>query len=895
MNRKIKDLKIKDVISKWYFLLISPLVVSLILMIVYCIKKVYPFGVNNVSYYDMSQSFVPVYYHCWDFLHFKTNGFLNWYTGMSCSMADVFGNFVLFPTNLFFLFVKRNRILESMSYFVMLKMALMALNMTIYSYYKTNNKFLSSVIGFMYAGCACFLQYYTNIYHVDAYILLPILVLSFDKLLYKGEKRVLYVILMSLLLICSIQIVFFVGVYFIFKTFFSLLEIEKEKRKESFFRLFVFTLLSFMIASFVLVPELIITVASGRTSFLPQASYMDILSCILCKDQPVKNFMLYGTEFVVPVAFILIANKKFNKRFLYRLIMVLLFAIPIIFEGTNILLHAGSYVDFPMRFGFILAFESLCFLMEAYSDLKNPLDKISNFIDLLPVALIPFAGVVLLNFLKYFKTFGIRDLQLYKSFWLVFIVDFVVFAIILLNNKSKMRLIYLAVYSILMIGFGTYGFIAPEFEYYAECYDDSVVNTYSVSDEFNDFEKLRDKVKDCNNFMSANFAFVLGQSTSSGWVNGTNPLLFVENYLLGYNQFYLRCLDQNGTAFGDMLMGYDYALHGNGDSEFNDLLYSEIPGKNNLTKFNYSIDFGYVTEDYISSDEVDSLINYQNQLALCIDDSSELMSVLNSSDIIVSSNQNDLGEYEYVYNIDFDKDSILYIYGGTDCQDCYNVTFDENVSNSEYQNYLSDFPNASMNGYIECGSYQKGDSVSFTVNSYSDAYPYLDVAIMDVNVLNNIYSKLKDSAKINKFDLTNRKLTLNIESDKDGIYTIPVSVSDSWKVKVNGEKRPVLSNVNGTLMAFEVKEGNNEIEIVYNQKGAFPGLLLSLVGIFLTVVTVKFWDKIKLPEIFSKALCLLFYGLFGIGTLVIYIIPIIYQIFIMITNQISYADIWMYW
>ena len=75
----------KDKISirKNYELLLAPFITAAILLVCFIIGKIYPFGSNNVEYYDMAQGIIPNFYHIWDAVHTKDTALcFNWYSGL---------------------------------------------------------------------------------------------------------------------------------------------------------------------------------------------------------------------------------------------------------------------------------------------------------------------------------------------------------------------------------------------------------------------------------------------------------------------------------------------------------------------------------------------------------------------------------------------------------------------------------------------------------------------------------------------------------------------------------------------------------------------------------------------------------------------------------------------
>ena len=200
----------------WVFL--SPLIVIILILISYAIKGIYPFGEKTVTYFDMSQLCVPIYYHISDVLHFKSNAFLNWNVANGSSLADALGSYLFFPTNIFFLFVNRDSILESMSFFLIFQLSIASLFMTLFSNRINKNKVLAIFCGVAYAACGFSLQYYTNIAtFLDSMIIFPLLMLSYYRLI-EENKYILYSICFALVILLNVQTTFAVCVFLLIKT-----------------------------------------------------------------------------------------------------------------------------------------------------------------------------------------------------------------------------------------------------------------------------------------------------------------------------------------------------------------------------------------------------------------------------------------------------------------------------------------------------------------------------------------------------------------------------------------------------------------------------------------------------------------------------------------------------
>lgn len=128
----------------------------------------FPFGEGSIAYFDLADQFIPQYYHLHDVLHGKSALFFSWNTALGINMAGVAGRSAfLSPVNLlFFLLVPRDAILPAMSFFLMLKMALIALAAfaLLDGCFHRLSLFWQTALSLLYAFSGYVFQYYSNIH-----------------------------------------------------------------------------------------------------------------------------------------------------------------------------------------------------------------------------------------------------------------------------------------------------------------------------------------------------------------------------------------------------------------------------------------------------------------------------------------------------------------------------------------------------------------------------------------------------------------------------------------------------------------------------------------------------------------------------------------------------------
>ena len=127
-----------------------------ILMAIFFIKGIWPFGSNRIDYFDNMQQVAPLYAHLWDWMHGQASLWFDWYTGLGTNISMSLSAFsMLSPFNVLLYIIPRNLILESFSLFIAIKMVFMAVTMNIYLDKKINceSNNIKMVFALCYAYC----------------------------------------------------------------------------------------------------------------------------------------------------------------------------------------------------------------------------------------------------------------------------------------------------------------------------------------------------------------------------------------------------------------------------------------------------------------------------------------------------------------------------------------------------------------------------------------------------------------------------------------------------------------------------------------------------------------------------------------------------------------------
>jgi len=868
--------------------------VAIILLIVYALKGIYPFGNNSIAYYDMTQSMIPLYYHTWDVLHGIKSVFWDWYSGLGGSMGDTMGSFVFSPFNLFFLFIGRDSVIGYMSFLLLIKMAIAAATMSFYTTKKHSDMkcFFVVLTGINYASCGFIIQYYTNINFLDIVCLFPIIVYALELMI--ESKRILpYIVAMTVGFISNIYLMFMVCIYIVVRSFLMMRKMVRADQKTVSAFLAFTTGVSLSFSSFSWIPMMELLLKSNRTNIsATQMGYLDSITTIICNENGQKQFMLYGCEYLFSILiFLVVIKRKSLKRFCNRIIMITLLLLPIFIEGINLTWHMGGYVHFPMRFGYMLSFETISLVTDVVSEEWESTTclrkRIGTYIS---IAIIPFIAVVLFSFVRGFGEYGIRNFEMYKGY--IAVIAIIVICVLCAFSSEKKPVICGVIGCIVIIQacLGVYSFIGPEYEYSEEC-DLQLLNEALQAGENMDKRGPFCRNKDADNNMITNYPFVTGTSALSNWTWGTNPAIRDNLYSLGHSLAYTRFLDNGGTYFSDILFGVKTVVTKN---ERDGVLYSLINKWGNKYYYEYKerMPLGILTSTTLDLQYTDDLFENQNLLFRAITESNNNL----IDEYRITDLKYDITEYDSVrVKLPINGNRKVYMYS-SDMMHSFSIQIDGEYVSMPYLMHTDNifYPTPFQNGIIDCGMYSGGNvEVKLEMNEYFKGEEKaliegIRIGTMDTELLKDAVSRLQERQDL-EVSYGKRKLYINGTVSNDGYIFIPIGYNEGWKAKQDGESVKLLAGLNHSMMMIPVNKGEVNLELKYLPKGFSVGLCFLAVGIITMIIVVVAYRHGAIMNICDHigGISWPIIYLLTIGIIIfMYIIPIIAWFFIIIRRAI---------
>jgi len=885
-----------------------------IVLIVYAVKGIIPFGSESVIYMDMWQMNVPIYYHIYDVLHFDKSLFYDFYTALGMNMSEsVAICSLLSPFNLFFYFVPRDKIVEFMPIFTLLKLNFSAIFMSVFLRYRFKNthNFWRTIASVAYGLCGMCMIFCTNSQWLDMAALFPLLMMCLDYSL-RNKKVLPYAFMLAVYFIVNPYIAAITLLFIFFAASAQILLLAPKREKAlRILHLGIGTFAGVGMSAFVVLPFI---KQMGKTSRTASSSTLwDTIKAILDGTNPYgggteiqKYWMMWGTALAAAIIIYgIIINRKKIRRNIFSLICIALVVLQIFFENIHLIWHGGSYALFPMRFGFITTFVMWTIAISYINDIRKlnifqPLPALfSNKLKaaikvacaLIGIAAIPFVSYLIAqSFIKVKSEYSEYIIWFSLAlFGLLMILYFV------LVNRKLRNVFRILVCTLLAaeLSAGVYLFIGepyidPVFLQGPDMH--SAEKVIDAGEAFETNDSVMSRVKNSDGTFMTNYPFIMEKAALSNWTHSVDAELQHSYKSLGYSTVYTRLLDAGGTVFLDALMNVE------------DVFTAEtLPAKSYTFENSHTIK----ATDKNSADKTLNhyKTNYHFGEATVMSDAilnmpkgTDSFGFQNTAFYAMGGQGNLLHIIQYDAEIDpsviiektAENQSVKYKINVTGCQNLYlaglqSISININgVPHSMYDcgNVTYTYPQAYNNGIIDLGVYQD-EVVDLEIvypSGINEAYTRL--VLMDYTLLDSLVAA-DNASDVRLIESDGNGLEFAaFGSENKNILFIPVSYDEGLSCEVNGEDA-VVESVYGCFSAVKLEEGENTVEISFTPPGFKIGMIIAVISLVL-ILEYHFLKLRKRPPVFSYAVRTVavweYAKLWVIALIIVYIIPMVYQI-----------------
>lgn len=457
--------KLKSFVVNNRFIFITGALATVVVSIIFMYYSIIPFGDRTILSFDLAAQYELLLTEFHDKITGGESLLYSWTTNLGGYYLGTYFNYLSSPLNILILLFKRENIADAIGLLVALRTVLSSMSMAYYlkKSQKSNNISIAA-FGVMYAFCAYFFAYHTNIMWTDAMYLLPLIILGIEEIISCG-KCTRYIIFLSLAIYSNYYIGFmlciFSCVYFLYYYICSLHKFKEkrelveekttiiEKIKKSYLlksgvkfalsSLCVGLVLSIMIVVLVnVLLSISVTNADKEYEFKFYFNVYDFLANHLTALSPSVDFGVRDdslpniscgmlTVLLVPIYLLSKEFKWFEKLGLSLFIIFMFFSFNTSY--LDALWHAGSFPNgFTHRQSFMYSF---LLVVIAFKVFKN-IDKISK-------KLILISGIAVSLFIASVWVIDSPNVKEWTPLIsLIFVVLYTIVLLLICNKKVKM-------------------------------------------------------------------------------------------------------------------------------------------------------------------------------------------------------------------------------------------------------------------------------------------------------------------------------------------------------------------------------------------------------------------------------------------------------------------------
>lgn len=876
------------------YLIWTFLIPASIMLLVYAIDKVFPFGENSVLVLDLNAQYIGFFEALRDFAFGDGSMLYSFARSLGGEMMGIYAYYLASPLSYIVCLFPVAYITEALLTMFVLKAGLCGLTFGIYLHKKKHAAPMETIMfSALYALCSFAVVMQHNTMWIDNLILLPLITLGVESVI-KYRRYRLFVVTLSLALLSNFYIGFMTCIYvllYFFCYFYAFSEgghhnplHEKSHYIRALLRMAVYSLLSLAIAAIILL-TVVYSLSFGKTSFTdpsyvpylqfnPLAFFAKLLPGVYDTVEPQGlPFVFCGviTLLLVPLYFL---NRHFSRaeRISFGTLLGVFYASMSI-SSLDMLWHGGQAPNWlNYRYSFFLCFLLLVLASRAFARLGDV--KTKTILSVAVVLLTLVALTAAMNYAFFTATDAILAAALLLTFtallvgmrayggrarqYLAILMLCVVLAELLYNGTSQIAALHEDVGAT----------SREEYREYGEDMGASVEQVKQTDDGFYRMEVLYHRV--VNDVMELGYR---GLTNSTSTLNASTIAFLHRVGLLStshWSEYF------GSTMALDSLLGIRYVVLPSG------------------------IQLNAVYEEYHATDDH---VTYRNPYALpiafaCADDIREVDMALRSSPLLrqnaiirallggeaedcylplpsTFTYENILAEvmewngveYHALYSDVYIENEEAILNGSVYADDLKaprsGITFTTTVPQdgllyfyieTEFQNELDMYINGVYDGVLYgneddfvkgLGSYRAGDEVTVTLKMEECSYfrfPTDTVAfyLEDTEAtINNLTALGENGLSLTDFNEDYFLGQITTTAERPNVQTT-IPYDAGWIVTVDGVRADTYATMDA-LLAFDTTSGSHTIEMVYRPTCYVLGKAVSIIGVllFLALVTVE--------------------------------------------------------
>ena len=889
-KRFVKGLQTKLQRSQYLYLLFCFFVPVVIMYGIYVVKGIYPFYNGSPLVLDLNAQYVSFFEALRDFALGERSILYSFSRTLGGEFMGMVAYYMASPLTYITVLFPKDRIQEAVLTILLLKCGLSGASFGFYLHKKSRNPQKLTIFTFalMYALSAYAIVQQHNTMWIDALIWFPLFAYGLENLVYR-KKYKLYVISLSVIMICNYYIGFMVCIFAVLYFFFCYFSKTKQEinpygEKLHFIkagsRFAIFSLISAAISAFMLIAAYY-SLQFGKTEFSSpnwamEANFdiIDFLTKFLPGSYDTVEpsglpFIYCGllTLLLLPVYFL--SKKITSREKIASLALISVLILSLFLKPLDLIWHGFSMPNWlNARYSFMLCFVLLVIAYKAFGNLQTISEK---FILGTAAFLVLFVAVAQKFEMASFITSD-EKLLTFGCIWfsIAFTIALAVILCVKLDMKTKKHSTAIAgvLAAVICLELFCNGIVC-----FMHLHKDVAFTTYSsynnhlaelrpvvnsvkeYDSSFYRMEKVRHRTKNDNMALG-----IYGITNSTSTLN-QKAIEFINR--LGYVGRSHNTMYNGGTAVGDSLLGIKYVIDLESSTKFNNV-YERIDElgseKYAVYKNPNALSIAYGVSDELNSfdlDEYDSYFNRYNGLLTAMlgkEDTVQLFKHI-SKVSISSISCEETKRMTYTKFVAEEDDEGIVILDYIAPESGYYYFYANGSSSEELKINFNSRGNANYlgkdsNHIVIGGYYEKDEPISITItipaeNDFTLQTTHNYLWYFTLEDYNEVFNELASGPQ---FEISNDISTednligkVTTKQDEQVILTT-IPYDKGWKVYVDGEEVEAYETLNA-LMAFDIaNDGEHSLELKYSPDEYKAGMIISIFGIiaFIVICTVDF-------------------------------------------------------
>lgn len=875
----------KSILKRNKYIIFSFFASAAVMLVIYLVTGVYPFGGNTVLRMDLYHQYGPLFAELYDKVKNGDSLIYSWQSGLgSCFLGNYF-NYLSSPIAAVMMFFCHENIPEAIGIMVLIKAALSSASFTFYLKKSQKNHSVTTVIfGVLYAFCAYMLAYYWNVMWLDAMVLLPIILLGIERIIKNGHIWT-YVFSLSLsmfsnyymsFMLCIFSVIYFF--YYYISTCPSGSVLSKSFKKEHpkglinkvknsrFWRACILfgigSLLAGGLMAFVLLPTYSILQSCSATSgTFPSDSktYFKLFDFLANHFTAANTTIRSSGDDVLPnvycgVLTLILAPLYFftssitKKEKATTLGLLTFFYLSFNINGLNYIWHGLHFPnDLPYRFSFMYSF---ILLIIAYKTFMRLNEFTSKQLGAVGVAIIILAFIT--------EKIGSKNIE-YGAVLLTLLFTVIYVLILVTFKDKKYEKTSLAI--LLCVCCASEIIVCHSKNFPNNITSDSYESDYSdfrtVKEHLDTIEQGSFYRMELTNLRTRMDPSWFGYNGASVFSSMAYENLAKLQDRLGMMSNGINSYTYNPqTPVYNMMHSIKYIVNNETPNILSDKYYEHLYSVDKYDAYEnkyylpiaYCVNSETLNWNYYkdtSSKNVDPFVvqgDYFDKATGVGNPFEKLdISYINYSNVDPFSEDTSSGAYTYRKNtadedgsatfyITTQKEGNVYIYYHIDSASSKDITVNSN--------YGTIVHNAGQDSVLDLGRFEENETISvnipFEANSGSMK---LRVYTMNDEIFEKGYNKLSNaSISISEFEDTYIEGRFTAKSDCVLYTSIPYD--EGWSISIDGKKvnEDDIVALADAFIAVKVKKGNHEISFNYTPKGLSTGIKISAVCVLLVVL-----------------------------------------------------------